>query len=611
MASINASFLKVFFGLTVFAGLVLPTPTALADWVNFVNETATRLVSSPDLGAEDVQEKDYAWGDVDQDGDIDLVVVRKEPFTTPGKFPNVLFMNHNGVLRDQTSTFASASDVPGDNGFLTPTNDRDVQLADVDLDGWLDIVTSPAVSVGDPKHIGHPRVYRNLGCTGACNGTEDWLGFIYEEARIPQLLTYTGQDGFNPEFCELAVGDLTGDGYPDLYFNAYDQLFHDKYLINLGEENPGFFVDVTNERFLGLVPGENQPFPISSFGTGAVIGDVNGDQINDIVKATALGSPLYVGVAVNDPTAEGFFDTYKVVAEDAPYFVNAGDLNNDDKLDLVETSDGADRYLLNQSTDAHGLPDFISYVFSFSNTGGDGSPSDDGFGGNSLVADLDNDGWDDVLITSIDVNNPPCVRRMHIYHNLGGSPGDQVTLLEETSGVGCKNFQGNPPTCIIANIPADQLTASHDVAVFDINGDGWKDMVLGRCSGTEVFMNVPPSSPPAGGTPDGNNVPGPPLTVSKELSDQITLSWGASCLLDDNDYAIYEGPITDIGAHQEIMCSTSGATTATFTPGAQNSYYLVVPNNGSFEGSYGSDSIGTPRLQGVSACYSQNVGTCE
>ena len=60
-----------------------------------------------------------------------------------------------------------------------------------------------------------------------------------------------------------------------------------------------------------------------------------------------------------------------------------------------------------------------------------------------------------------------------------------------------------------------------------------------------------------------------------------------------------------------VGCSTSGATIATFTPGAQDSYYLVVPNNGSFEGSYGSDSDGTPRQQGVSACYSQNVGTCE
>ncbi|MAJ29601.1 hypothetical protein CBD41_10095, partial [bacterium TMED181] len=32
----------------------------------------------------------------------------------------------------------------------------------------------------------------------------------------------------------------------------------------------------------------------------------------------------------------------------------------------------------------------------------------------------------------------------------------------------------------------------HDVAVFDINGDGWLDMVIGTCTGTEVWMNEAP-----------------------------------------------------------------------------------------------------------------------
>ena len=62
-------------------------------WVEFTDETATRLVADPALGASDTEEKDYAWGDVDKDGDIDIVCVRKEPFTTPGQRPNVLFMN--------------------------------------------------------------------------------------------------------------------------------------------------------------------------------------------------------------------------------------------------------------------------------------------------------------------------------------------------------------------------------------------------------------------------------------------------------------------------------------------------------------------------------------
>ena len=78
-------------------------------WVNFVNETSVRMPTPPNdaaLSTLDTQEKDYAWGDVDDDGDIDLVVVRKQPFTTTGKMPNVLFLNEGGILIDRTAQYA-------------------------------------------------------------------------------------------------------------------------------------------------------------------------------------------------------------------------------------------------------------------------------------------------------------------------------------------------------------------------------------------------------------------------------------------------------------------------------------------------------------------------
>jgi hypothetical protein len=96
------------------------------------------------------------------------------------------------------------------------------------------------------------------------------------------------------------------------------------------------------------------------------------------------------------------------------------------------------------------------------------------FGAQSVIADLNNDGWKDVVISDVDVDTFGCSRRAHIYHNLGNVPN--VTLKEESPSV----------------IPTASLTGTFNIAVFDIDGDGWKDIVLGRCSTTAVWMAVPP-----------------------------------------------------------------------------------------------------------------------
>jgi hypothetical protein len=151
-------------------------PVLGQDWVEFTNETGTRLVNGSFGGAvnhnTDNQEKDYAHGDVDLDGDIDLVVVRKQPFTSTGRRTNALFINEgisdgravNGVLVDRTDEFVTDSSI--DNGFLTELNDRDVVLVDLDLDGWLDMVTAVTLSDVTQDWISHPRIYMNKGEIG-------------------------------------------------------------------------------------------------------------------------------------------------------------------------------------------------------------------------------------------------------------------------------------------------------------------------------------------------------------------------------------------------------------------------------------------------------------
>ena len=103
-------------------GLLFAAAPALAggDWIEFVDETATRMnpaIPVNDLlGKDDPEEKDYAWGDVDMDGDIDLVVARKFIDSNSIGKVNRLFMNEGGVLIDRTTDFATDA-TDGGQGF--------------------------------------------------------------------------------------------------------------------------------------------------------------------------------------------------------------------------------------------------------------------------------------------------------------------------------------------------------------------------------------------------------------------------------------------------------------------------------------------------------------
>ncbi len=393
------------------------------DWVTYTNEASTRLVADPSVGTGDVEEKDYAWGDIDHNGFVDLVVVRKQPVTTSGGRRNVLFMNENGVLVDRTDTLAPE--------MLDPTNDRDVVLVDVDNDGWLDLVTAAACNGCNAAGFADDsRLYMNLGNDGEGN----WLGF-----GTPTVLFGGGNN-----FCAVAAGDIDGDGFADLYFVSYSDNFEDQLLMNVGAADPGVFTNGNNRLTTAM--------RTSDFGTAVIIADMDNDGDNDIVKSE--NGP----VEIFRNNGNGVFDLLDPTFSGAAYHVSVGHLDGDGLLDLVISDDGTDRYIL--APVMNGAPDT---ALTFPNDTG-------GFGSNSLVVDLDLDGFNEVLIADVDVDIAGCSRISDILRNASGP-----TFTSDT-----------------ANIPAGDLSGVHDIAVFDINNDTLPDIVIGRCSGTQVWINSPP-----------------------------------------------------------------------------------------------------------------------
>ena len=470
------------------AATVASAAIAQDPWVEFV-EANERLVLDDLYRVNDNIEKDFAWADFDQNGFTDLVVVRKFPGSVEGGAKNLLLMNEDGVLVDRTDNYAINTDHPSDLGFLTPTNDRDVKVLDIDLDGWMDLVTATTMSDNLNAREGQPRIYRNQGLDQ--NG--NWLGFRFEDDRIPELFAKNGVAA-NPRACGIAVGDVTNDGYPDIYFVDYDtpetsgtvcidlnmdgdtndivdgvaecnpspgetpSLDYDgKLLVNLGAANPGFFEDSTTTRMTA-----NQL--AMAFGNECVIRDVNGDGLNDVIRVNTLTSGQDIAV-LYQTTGTSWVGPI-TITNGAPYGMNAGDLNNDGRVDVITADDGQDAYLINDGNDASGYATWTRYTI---------ADSLGEFGSAIQIADLDDDGWNDVLIADVDTDLPPFCpssgRRMHIYRNTTVTSA----LLEEDGTV----------------LPLWALDSTYDAAPIDIDNDGALDLVIGACYGFSVWMNQP------------------------------------------------------------------------------------------------------------------------
>jgi len=372
-------------------------------------------VAGSDITGDSNSTWSLALGDVDGDGDLDLV--EGNIFTST----NRLYLN-NGTVDPWSGV--TGSDITSDTAET-----YSVTLGDVDGDGDLDLVAGNYIS--EPN-----RLYINDGSPNPWNGVAG--SDITADAR--------------PVY-SIALGDVDRDGDIDLVTGGYGQP-HRLYLNN----SPA-------DPWAGVVGSDITTDVIYSY--SVALGDVDGDGDLDLVAGNTLGANrLYV----NNGTANPWFGvTGSNITNDnnSTHSVVLGDVDGDGDLDLVVGNNesiiaGPNRLYLNNGT-----------ANPWSGVSGSNITNDDELTNSVVLGDVDGDGDLDLV-----VGNAGSTNRLYL-NNGTADPWNGVTGSDITSDYDYR----------------------FSVSLGDVDGDGDLDLVAGSAQGSNrLYLNNGTANPWGGAT---------------------------------------------------------------------------------------------------------------
>jgi hypothetical protein len=340
-----------------------------------------------------------ALGDVDNDGDLDLVAGNYDAV-------NKLYLN-NGT--DDPFGGVIGSDI-GSDAHLTYA----VALGDLDNDGDLDLVVG--------NNLQTNRAYAN-------NGTSDPFGGV------------TGIDIGADTYAttSIALGDVNNDGYLDIVEGNYNQTnrlyFNNQINANLSFSSGGAaYIDISSDT--------DSTFDIA-------LGDIDNDGDLDLVAGNAgQANRFYLNNGTSNPF-DGVSGSDVGTDTDNTFAIALGDVDNDGDLDLVAGNHGTNRLYLNGGASSN-----LFYGV---------SGNDIGFGADTTVSialeDIDKDGDLDCI-----AGNTNQINRLYLNNGT-------ADLFNGVSGIGI----------------GSRSKATYAIALGDMDNDGDMDLVTGNHGQTNML----------------------------------------------------------------------------------------------------------------------------